>query len=29
MAAIDREILEQLMQKNLARSKPIAKSKNK
>jgi len=29
MAAIDREILEQLMQKNLARSKPKAKSKNK
>jgi hypothetical protein len=29
MAAIDREILEQLMQKNLARSKPIAKSKKK
>ena len=29
MAAIDREILEQLMQRNLARSKPIAKSKKK
>jgi len=29
MAVIDREILEQLMQKNLARSKPIAKSKKK